>query len=158
MDFATDYSEIGNDDYYDYLKDEILFLMEVSIRVDRNAIVPIVYTFYGKDREPLYVGSSSNFWERFRSGHWRKSYWEEVEEIGIRAYPDREQMRIAELAWIFIKKPKYNRDGKYENGKKPIYFGTPGITFSDATDEVFYTKQEMDLPIHMCEWSKEAAK
>lgn len=154
MDYVTDYSEID----YDDLKDEILFLMDVSKQVDRNSIVPVVYTFYGKEREPLYVGSSSDFYERFRVGHWRKSYWEEIEEIGIRLYPDREQMRIAEMAWICIKKPKYNRDAKYNDEKQPIYFNIPGITFSDATEEVFYTKQEMNLPIHMCEWSKEAAK
>ena len=105
-------------------------------------ILPAVYTFYGAKGEPLYIGSSQWLDDRF-DWHRRRPYWSQTRRIGIRIYPDREQMRLAELALIFAKRPKYNRDGIYNDGREPLFFGMPGVTFADNAEEALFSRDEL---------------
>jgi len=105
-------------------------------------ILPAVYTFYDEDGEPLYIGSSQWLDDRF-DWHRRRPYWSQTKRIGIRVYPDREQMRLAELALIFSKRPKYNRDGIYNDGREPLFFGMPGVTFKDRAAEAIFSRDEL---------------
>lgn len=105
-------------------------------------ILPVVYTLYDSKGAALYVGATQGLIDRL-DWHKRKNYWGAVTTIGIRVYPDREQMRIAELAQIFTKKPIYNRDGQYTDEKEVLFYGIPGIKFSDLSEEVFFAPDEL---------------
>ena len=133
--------ELGEEEYKAQV-DEVFYLTHAINSRDDRYIVPTVYTLYGDNFDALYVGSSQGLINRL-DWHSRKPYWKDIKHIGIRIYPDREQMRIAELAWLFIKKPLYNRDGKYDDDKETIYFNVPGIKFSDNTSEVIYERDEL---------------
>lgn len=126
-------------------KEEVLDCIEYTEYMngtENHYYLPIVYTLYGKDHTVLYVGSTQGIRNRLM-WHSSRSYWDDIEQIGIRIYPDREQMRIAELAQMFIKSPKYNRDGKYRDDKECLIFGIPGIKFSDETEEVIFERDEL---------------
>ncbi len=133
--------EIDAEELRDQL-DEILWITHAMNEGGNHYIVPVVYTLYGADDCVLYVGSSQGLIDRL-DWHSRRPYWKDVKRIGIRVYPDREQMRIAELSQMFIKKPKYNRDGKYNDDKEILFFGVPGIKVTDNTEEIFYERNEL---------------
>ena len=52
-------------------------------------------------------------------------------------------MRLAELALIFAKQPKYNRDGIYNDGREPLFFGMPGVSFADNAAEALFRIDEL---------------
>lgn len=148
-----DYSDGFGDDprserhYYEYLKTEINDAISYTYAISKDTgekyIFPLVYTLYDENDCPLYVGSTQSIADRI-DWHMRKDYWTSVRTIGIRAYPDREQMRIAELYWIFAKKPKYNNDGKYDDAPA-VFYPSEGITVTDDTTEILYKLDELDF-------------
>ena len=124
------------------VKEALFYTSALNNKQGNKYILPIIYTLYGKNRKPLYIGASQGIFDRL-DWHSRKDYWKEVYTIGIRVYPDREQMRIAEIMWIFRKKPIYNRDANYNDNKEVLAFGMPGIEFKDNTEETIFRKWEL---------------
>ena len=129
------------------LKGQILDAIWTTGVLNRDAgeqryILPAVYTFYDERGKALYIGSSQWLDDRF-DWHRRRPYWGQTRRIGIRIYPDREQMRLAELALIFAKRPQYNRDGIYNDGREPLFFGMPGVSFADNAAEALFRIDEL---------------
>lgn len=127
------------------IKDEVEFAIWQTNALnakDNNYILPVVYTFYDQLHNAIYVGSTQCIDDRL-DWHRRKKYWSEVEQIGIRVYEDREQMRIAEIVYICLYHPKYNKDANYNDGKETLVFGMPGIHVTDDSQEAIFTKEEL---------------
>lgn len=95
----------------------------------------VVYCFYDKYRQPLYVGKSINFFQRMKK-HRQKSYWKEVESIGLRQYGSEAEMDLAEVYWIQKKHPPMNTEDNHQG--KFSY-----ITIKDTSDEFVFNKQEL---------------
>ena len=138
------------------LKEQILEAIWETAALNGDAgeqkyILPAVYTFYDAEGKPLYIGASQWLDDRF-DWHRRRPYWKLIKKIGIRIYPDREQMRLAELALIFAKRPKYNRDGIYDDGREPLFFGMPGFAFVDKAPEAVFRLNEFLYGNDVPEW------
>ncbi|HEY8664637.1 MAG TPA: GIY-YIG nuclease family protein [Propionibacteriaceae bacterium] len=74
---------------------------------DESSLIGWVYTLYGANDAPLYVGTSNNPSTRVKD-HRRKPWWHEVQRVGLQVVPERdrfhlERLRIEEL------QPLYNR-------------------------------------------------
>ncbi len=86
-----------------------------------------VYTYYGYDMTPLYVGKTKDFFRRdaaHRKAKWRKF----ARQVGIRHYKSEADMNIAEVYYIATKKPRYNKDCTSVSEIK-------NIRFKDASEE-----------------------
>ena len=131
------------EDYKDDVLDCIEYTEYMNISENGNHwYLPVVYTLYGEKDDALYIGSSQGLRNRLM-WHSKKPYWKNVKRIGVRMYPDREQMRIAELALMFANHPKYNRDGMYDDDKECLIFGIPGIKLTDETEEAIFERDEL---------------
>ncbi len=70
----------------------------------------VVYEFYGRFGQPLYVGCTVDFVKRL-AVHAGKSWWAEVHEIHTMTYPDKHAGQDAELRLIHDLEPLYNFQG-----------------------------------------------
>lgn len=96
----------------------------------------VVYSFYDKDKNPIYVGKSINFVDRY-DWHRRKPYYQEIEYIGFRQYNNRAEMDLAELFQIQNKLPKYNKSGKFNETLKLV-------SFQDFSKEEIFTRSNVE--------------
>ena len=129
----------------DELKEQIkeaLFYTSALNAQENKYILPIVYTLYDKNNRAVYIGSSQSLTDRL-DWHKRKEYWKDIKKIGIRVYPDREQMRIGELILIFKKKPILNRDCIFNDNKEILCFSIPGVRYKDNTREAIFDSDEL---------------
>ena len=89
----------------------------------------VVYTYYNKNKEPLYTGKSIDFYDRHYWHMVRDEYSDEIEYVGLRFYDSPAEMEIAELFWIQKLKPQYNRASKHD-----ACFSS--LSVSDCSDEL----------------------
>ena len=76
----------------------------------------VIYTYYDKDLNPLYVGASSDFYNRryldmYRFGDVEN---EKIKYTGFIDYENEKEMKEAKKHWISFKSPLWNKR-KYES-------------------------------------------
>lgn len=69
---------------------------------DKDVLQPIVYTFYDKDRHPLYVGKSKRFdnrikWHERAKDSGNESWMQDVEYVGLICLETLEEMDVVEV-------------------------------------------------------------
>ena len=96
----------------------------------------VVYSFYNKNKEPIYIGKSISFLDRY-DWHLRKQYAKEIEYIGFRLYKNEAEMELAELFHIQKNIPKYNKASKYN-------YDLEMVSFKDFSTEEIFTRKNFD--------------
>jgi hypothetical protein len=72
-----------------------------------------VYTCFGADSEPLYVGCTGQQYVRF-AGHASKPWWTDVQRIEVEHFEDKSDGLHRERQLIGRLRPRYNVAGKPE--------------------------------------------
>lgn len=91
----------------------------------------VIYTYYDKNKEPLYVGCSKDFYNHHFLNSNRFSFWDEVEYVGFVFEEDEYAMKIAKPFYVKAREPKYN---KHKYSDYDFYVGL-------EDDFVVYRKQ-----------------
>ena len=101
----------------------------------------VIYTYYDKDFNPLYVGASHAFYDTHALNYNRKSMKETMEKavyVGFVFYDDEETMKELKKYWIAHKNPIYNK-------RKNLSLEIPyGIVDSDDDDELIVSKDKLE--------------
>lgn len=148
-----------NDDYLDYVFednslidrvpdwiDDLDLIFGIAEKSGEKTIQPIVYTFYDKEKHPLYVGKSVDIFQRMKWHHraqekGRERWLGDVAFLGLILFDDVSQMNIAEIVEISIKRPKFNRDCRddYSGATIPMFRPEgPSFTFQpNYTEDIF---------------------
>lgn len=69
----------------------------------------VVYTYYDKNEEPLYVGRSRAFYDTHHLNYDNKDFMDEVEYIGFLVFDNEEITKVAVKDVINYRKPKHNK-------------------------------------------------
>ena len=69
----------------------------------------VVYTYYDKNEEPLYVGRSKAFYDTHSLNYNNKEFMDDVEYIGFLVFDNEEITKIAVKDVIGYRKPKHNK-------------------------------------------------
>lgn len=69
----------------------------------------VVYTYYDKNAQPLYIGGSKDFYNAHFFNSQRFSFWDEVEYVGFVFENNEEDMKISKQYYIRAREPKYNK-------------------------------------------------
>lgn len=94
---------------------------------DGTVLQPLVYTFYDKDKHPLYVGKSKRFWDRLawheRAKDNKEPWMYNVEYVGLICLETLEEMDVVEVLESHKKLAKYSPDLKHdgENYTTPLF-------------------------------------
>ena len=94
----------------------------------------VVYTYYDKNEEPLYIGCSKDFYNAHYLNKYRLSYCDEIEYVGFVFLDNEDDMKDARKYYIRARNPKYNQRKCKDT---PLL---PGLDPSDD-DFVVYQKQ-----------------
>ena len=96
----------------------------------------VIYTYYDKDEQPLYVGASKDFYNAHYFNSQRLSYFGEVEYVGFVFLKNEANMKESKSFYIRARQPKYGRS-KYPN--------LPYLKGCDVhTDDVVVSVTEME--------------
>ena len=94
----------------------------------------VVYTYYNKEEEPLYIGYSTSFYDAhyFNQG---KQFGKEIEYVGFVFFENAEEMKDAKKYYIEARNPKYN---------KRKYKAVPCLEGLDiSSDDIVVRNEEM---------------
>ena len=80
----------------------------------------VIYTYYGKNEEPLYIGASKDFYNAHYLNGNRLDFFEEVEYVGFVFLENEANMKEAKPYYIRARQPKY---GKSKYPKLPYLKG-----------------------------------
>lgn len=69
----------------------------------------VIYTYYDKDEQPLYVGASKDFYNAHYFNSNRLEFFEEVEYVGFVVLKNEANMKEAKPYYIRARQPKYGR-------------------------------------------------
>lgn len=97
-----------------------------------------VYTYYGVDGVPLYIGKSKEIHKR-HIAHKNDEWMQYAGKIGVRSYSNEREMDMAEIYYIASKHPKYNVKSQ---SKSDFAEDSMQIRFEDASVEEIYTLNE----------------
>ena len=69
----------------------------------------VIYTYYNRDGEPLYVGSSKAFYDAHYFNSGRLDFFDEIEYVGFFFLDSEEEIKDARKYFIKARAPKYNQ-------------------------------------------------
>lgn len=72
----------------------------------------VIYTYYDKAEEPLYIGCSKDFYNAHYFNSQQLNYFDEIEYVGFIFLRSEENMKETKKYYIRAREPKHNR-GKY---------------------------------------------
>ena len=72
----------------------------------------VIYTYYDKAEEPLYVGCSKDFYNAHYFNSQRLKYFDEIEYVGFIFLRSEENMKETKKYYVRAREPKHNR-GKH---------------------------------------------
>ena len=105
-----------------------------------NERVNILYKFYNKDKELLYVGITNSPDKRFYIHSMDKEWFSEVYAVMCSKEMTRNEIRIYEIYTIAKEKPKYNID--FADGGE-VLFDLPILTFKEYTEFTIHHKKNI---------------
>ena len=97
-----------------------------------------VYSYYDINGRPIYVGKTQDVFSRHKS-HRKDAWMKYAKTIGVRTYPSKRDMNVAEMYYISERRPTYNDVFK----AKDLFTGTEyKVLIEDTSDEIIYTLRE----------------
>ena len=100
-----------------------------------NERVNVLYKFYNKDEELLYIGITNSPDKRFYIHSMDKEWFNEVDKVMCSDKMTRNEVSIYEIYTIMAEHPKYNVE--YTDGGS-IRFSLPELSFTEYTDFKVY--------------------
>lgn len=76
----------------------------------------VIYTYYNKDEQPLYVGCSKDFYNAHYLNSERLTFFDEIKYVGFYFFENEEDIKDAKKYFIKVRQPIHNKH-KYENLK-----------------------------------------
>ncbi len=95
----------------------------------------VLYTYYDKDGQPLYLGNSKSFYNSHYLNMERLSCASEIEYVGFIFLRDESEMRDAKKYYVKARNPKHNQR-KYSSVEL-----LPGVDWSE--DDLVVSEKEM---------------
>lgn len=92
----------------------------------------VLYRFYSKTGQLLYVGITMNVEQRFQAHRHTKAWWDTVVGITLEHYPNREELAAAERRAIEVERPLHNiARPKFKSTTPPEFVASPSPLIED---------------------------
>jgi len=114
----------------------VIATIEQFTLIDESLRQFVIYTYYNKEGEPLYIGCSKAFYSCHYLNAGRLSFFEDVEYVGFVFFDNEADMKDARKYFIKAREPKYNQR------KCKSMQTLPGL--DPAADDLVVSRKEME--------------
>lgn len=83
--------------------------LEQFLYADEELRQYVVYTYYSKERDPLYIGCSKSFYHAHYFNSQRLPFFDEVKYLGFFFLESESEIRDAKKHFIRAREPKHNK-------------------------------------------------
>ncbi len=94
--------------------DGVWLQLELFLYRDETLRQFVVYTYYDKDEQPLYVGCSKAYYDADYFNSERLPFFDEVKYVSFAFFENEEEMKAAKKLCIRARNPKHNK-AKYKD-------------------------------------------